>query len=613
MAYGHKQDEGSERRAADLGRAPATPELLRLRALCIGAKNAYSRAIWPASLFDPMPHGKALDAAMLALQAGFKGTLNSVWAEKCRMEVKRALPEQRKRGVACLFGKFKHVGSVGEKPLKDGTRRLLNLPEEWSRKLSDADVAALASLAEDMNAEGMLALFRKLRLGKKTALPPLHGEALLAMLAEVEERYGCPEWKDGDATVQLHIDFRCMIGGKETCDAVLACLTDALLQAKPEKVEGTDKPLKPQFTFPLLFSGVKAYGSPLVFAASVMPDVVKSIKEAAGAEAGKLRFKSLILELGPKESVVRGVVVHSPKPLALAEAFRAVGLDWGYTNTVAISVVQLEQALDPAFFEACAGWSKAEAREYLSTHWSDAEPLFQKLHCGMDFQKAVQRHCLRIDAYNREINRAYGRLFDLRREIQRIVGADTGHEAVDLGMATCGHALLAKLLARFGKLLVSIRRMKKKRRAEHRAIDGVKKSWFGWLTTEIARLARKHGAVVLKEALSLKPLEKEDPAYKGRTFNKRMTNGSRAQFDRLLGGKLRLYGIPLLEVPCAYTSQTDVRFAAVDRRQRKKQSVFVALADGRRTHADLNACHTISLYGSLRKGPPPRMPSTQEL
>ena len=138
-------------------------------------------------------------------------------------------------------------------------------------------------------------------------------------------------------------------------------------------------------------------------------------------------------------------------------------------------------------------------------------------------------------------------------------------------------------------------------------MEGIKRSWFGWLANQKAKLARDHHAAVVREDLTLVAKEKERPGYFGRTFNKMTNNGAKGQYLRIASAKLRWFGIPEVTVPSYYTSCTDVRHAVVDKRQRKTQDRFVARVDGRVMQADLHAALTIALYALLR----PLEPSTE--
>jgi hypothetical protein len=591
LAYGKKkEDKDSERRMVSLGQSTNSFDLASLRLLCIDATNRFAKSIWPDSLLDPLPSYKEIDAAMLATQSTFKGTLNAVWTEKCRLNAKSAVLEQRKRGLNKLFGKFKHISSVGEKPLDDGTRRLLNLPEEWSRKLSDEDVTALKTISEGMNFSGVVELFLKVRNGACTSLPALHLEALKAMLSMVEERYGCPEWTAVVSTVQLHLDYRCMPGGRPAQEALLTRLSDSVRFVIGSKAETTTA---------FLVSGVKAHGNALAFRASVIPDTLKHLakKEAC--------FTSLVLEISPTSTTVKGVLTHQPKPYALTEATHVLGDDFGYCNTSAQAVVRLDQPLDPAFFEAAAAWTKGEAKAYLQSHIHSGEAVESCLHDGQDFMARINVHAGRIDRLRSEIDCIYNRIHRIKFEVCRILDLPVG-TLLDLDMATGNDRRLAGLLGKVKMLLEQVGRLKALRRGLYRTIAGIKKAWFGWLGNRKVELARRYHAAVIREDLSLVAKEKLRPGYLGRTFNRMMNNGAKGQYLRAASQKMKWSGIPEAKVPSYYTSSTDVRHGVVDVKQRCSQDRFVAMIDGREMQADLHAALTIALYPLLR-------PKTQEL
>lgn len=59
---------------------------------------------------------------------------------------------------------------------------------------------------------------------------------------------------------------------------------------------------------------------------------------------------------------------------------------------------------------------------------------------------------------------------------------------------------------------------------------GLKKSWFGYVAQRKADLAATHDAVVVTEDLDILAVPTDEPAYKGRTFNKMINNGSKGQY-----------------------------------------------------------------------------------
>jgi hypothetical protein len=580
MANKRKQKSSLERRMVDIGQMVNTSDLLRLRTAYIQATNHYAEEVWPTSILDILPKGKQLDAIMLRIQSTFKGSLSSVWAEKARIDAKNKITEQHKRAISKLWGKFKNLASVGDKPLKSGIRRLLNFPEEWSEKLSDQDVVVMSKLADTMNTTGMLELFTKLQHGHNTSLTTLQGEALLAMLRMVEERFGCPQWRQ-DGTVMLHLDFRCFAGGRETQNAILA--------SRLEKLKTLEK-----CEVPFLISGVVARGTPLKLTATVYPNAVKRLIDNASSEC---LFTSLALEIGPTTTKICGVLTQKPVPYTLAEATHILGDDFGFANTSAQVIVPIDQELNITFFEEASTWTKSQAKKYLETHIHDGQALHQVLHDGRDFLKVIQKHSLHIDKLRSDIDCIYNRIRRIKESICAELNISLDGK-IDLKQKT-NNKRINGLLEKMPKLLSHVEHLKMLRREGYRKISSIKKCWFGWLSNRKAETARYYHAVVVREDLTILAKEKGSSDYKGRTFNKMLNNGAKGQYLRLASQKLRWFGIPEMVVPSYYTSCTDITCGVVDKKQRRTQDRFVG-QNGVSQQADIHAALTLALYPLLR-------------
>ena len=584
-----------------LGRQTASGDLALLRVRVLAALDAFAGAVWPRSpiLFAP-PDGRTLDTAMLAVQAGVKGTLNSVWAEKARLIAKESVSEQWRRARRNLFGRLKHVATVGEKPMEDGVRRLVNLPEEWSRTLSDVDVAALAAFAEGLDFPAAMAAFAGVAAGSgPDGLTKLQAQALDAMRLLVEERFGRPRW-DSDAVVQLHLDFRCFPGGREVMDALLAGLTG-------DAGDETSKS-PPEHQFPV--AGGVARGPAIPLGAKVVRRAVDRLVRVGGVRTeGRPSFTSLALEVGPESAEVKGVYSLKPDTYGAREAETVLGEDFGYANTVAWTLFRPVATLDPAFFEKARDWGREECLAYLSTHRFEGEVdvVERVLHCGKDFLARIDLHAGRIDRLKSEIDRMYNRIGRLKHEICRILGVGEKGFLVDFAMRT-DDRMLARCVARMAKLLGAVKKLKALRVAAYAAIAGVKKSWFGWLGNRRVELALKHRAAVVSEALTIAAEPKEAPGYKGRTFNKMLNNGSVGQYTRAVDAKMTWFGIPFFKAPSWFTSSTDHRHAVVDKAQRRdatktRPSVFRAHVDRFEQQADLHASETVGVYALMTPVP----------
>ncbi len=194
MAYGKGKNKDLVKRMVELGTLPTTTELSELRTRILSAIVIMAKSIWPDDVLTPPPQGRDIDAVMLKVQSELsKSGLNSVWGEKARLLAKAAVLEQWKRAQRLLFGKLRNIGALGDTPMADGTRRLVNLPEQFSRLLQKDDINQLQATAASRDFTETLRLFRDLA-SSDCGLPANQAEALRAMASSVRVRFQCPVW-----------------------------------------------------------------------------------------------------------------------------------------------------------------------------------------------------------------------------------------------------------------------------------------------------------------------------------------------------------------------------------------------------------------------------------
>jgi hypothetical protein len=587
MAYGKGSAKTDLKRMADLGQTPMTPELAELRRLCLLTVQEMAQAVWPEAITDPRLSGKELDRILLRIQSdASKRGLNNVWAEKMRLLAKPSVTEQWKRAQARLFGRLKHVSARAEAPAKDGTRRLLNLSEIWTSRLSEADVAALQALTDQLDFPAAMRLFRDLRSGD-AGLTPLQAEALREMEAVVSARSGCPVWGD-EAAIQMHLDYRCVRGGADALATALAGLASGLDRSGDGTavVEiSSHRPRGPAIRVPLRL--------PRPVAARHQGDPDQTVR-------------SLVLELGPDLLRPKAVLLRQPRAPEIVGAKTVLAEDFGYANTSSMVVVRCADGVSAervAFAGSKPG--KRETRAFLETHVSGAEvEVLERVQIsGRAFLARIAEHADRIDTLRSEIDLGYARLGRLKGELNRLTGADPRAPVQEAPEEVTGPeaARYRSMHGRFFRLLNGLERLKARRRALYRRIDGLKKSWFGHVANVRAALAERYGAVVASEALTVLAEEKTGPGYKGRTFNKLINNGAKGQYTRRADDTLKWRGVATLKLPSFYTSSTDWRTGTVDKGQRSG-SRFLA-RDGTEWDADLHAAELLARWLFLRPKP----------
>jgi hypothetical protein len=291
-----------------------------------------------------------------------------------------------------------------------------------------------------------------------------------------------------------------------------------------------------------------------------------------------------------------------------------IGRDFGYRNTAALSVVRRTREITASELERIAAFTKKSAEAYLSGHGIDCsdagadalEMIETSLHDGSDFLGRIAAHSRRIDGYRSDIDCGYERVGRIRALLLPLLGLGPEDRIPEDAAATAPglEPRVLRLVTRFLQILASIRRLKAKRREAYAAIAGIKKSWFGWLSTKELELARKYGAAVIREDLDIVAPEKETPEYKGRTFAKMITSGAKGLYRRRASNKLRWNGIPEHAIPSFFTSCTCPRHSRVDRQQRRGDR-FLCPDCGGPEHADTHAAFTIACYLLLTpvKGP----------
>ncbi|MCZ7860610.1 hypothetical protein O9X98_04255 [Agrobacterium salinitolerans] len=589
MAYGKGRNKDFMKRMADLGTFPMSAELVDLRSRIVVTLDKMADAVWPADIFQPAPSGKDTDTVLLKVQSdSAKKGINVVWAEKARLIAKAAVAEQWQRGQHNLFGRFRNIATVGDTPMDDGTQRLVNLPEEFSRILTPADAKALQDIAATLDYAATLKLFRDLADGD-CGFQTHQSAALRAMADAVRTRFKRPVWKD-DAVIQLHLDYRCLRGGKKVLET---SLTDLDIAVKAGTSRKSSLPL----------TSVSPRGPGI----SVPLRLSRSVAAKVGNDQN-LRVAALVVELGPVNAQAKMVVTQPPKAASVVGLCAVVAEDFGFRNTSSIAVLRSAAPIGEDALARVSGHNgadgkkltKSASKKFLTEHVSGDEVELLELvqFDGKDFLDRIAAQAKKVDGLRSEIDRLYNRLNRIRAEINKVAGA-VATALVPEAAALRDHPRYMAMHGRFFRLLTAIGRLKVKRRAVYRAVAGLKKSWFGYVAQRKADLAEKYGAAVVSEDLDVVAVTTDDPAYKGRTFNKMINNGSKGQYNLRSDNVLKWRGVASVKIPSFYTSSTDWRTGTVDKSQRRG-SVFKAASDGRKWDADLHAAEMIGRYLFLR-------------
>lgn len=583
LAYG-RGERGVDRRAIEIARVPLTASLAGLRdgfsALC----EQMALEVYPVSVLD----GYDADAAHAALCAAQKRSgLSSIYAQEARMRVSEALPEQVSRRARVLFGKMKNLGKPPEHA-GPGSPVFANLPDEVTREVGEAAVRRVAALWAPLEwDEAMAAIRDACALGDDAG-----AERRIArhLVTTVDERFGCPRWtgrgKDRNkARITLYGQTLRKRGGVSHREALKA-LSEQARSPDPSEV-----------VLRLCLTSPAPRGEGMTIVARLAP---KRLRRLAEAGPGVLGASALTLEIGERDAVIR-VVITKPKAPTSGTVRVIVARDYGISNTVALSVIDLGRYVPAAEAAAriAAVSTKAEARAWLEENV--APDGYRVLERALVSAAGYRAHMAdlgqRVDGLASSISNAYANLPALKAAAAEALGLPDG-EAVPRRLPAEAGADASRAHGAFFTLLGRIRKMKEKRRGLYDRMSGVRASWLGLVSNRESALVRKHGAALVREELTYEAAEKGSPEYKGPAFNRMVNESSRGQYARRASAKMEWAGVLEFAVPSYYTSCTDHRHGVVDPAQRRGD-VFVAAADGAREHADLHASETIGLWPFL--------------
>jgi hypothetical protein len=474
--------------------------------------------------------------------------------------------------------------------MADGTIRLVNLPERLSRSLTKEDIDRLQAMAASRNFSETLRLFRDLT-SSDCGLTEIQAEALRAMASLVRDRFLCPEWQQ-DATIQLHLDYRCLRGGKPALESTLGLLGSSLRPNSSLKLD-------------IALAAISPRQNPISIPLRVARAVSESISRHT---SGDIAVGSLLIELAPSHVRPKMVVVRAPSAPPVAGCRTVVAEDFGFINTSSIVVLRSRTPVGEEALSRINGHNggdgkkltKTQAKAFLESHVAgdDVEVLERVQFDGRDFLMRVSSHAAKVDKLRSEIDRLYNRLDRIRAEINLVAEVEASAIIPEVA-AMPDHSRYMAMHSRFFRLLTAVGRLKEARRAVYRKVAGLKNSWFGYVAQKKADLAAKHEAVVVTEDLDILAVPTDDPAYKGRTFNKMINNGSKGQYILRSQNTLTWRGIASAKIPSFYTSSTDWRNGKVDKDQRRG-AIFRAASDGRIWNADLHAAEMIGRYLFLK-------------
>jgi hypothetical protein len=530
-------------------------------------------------------------------------TLNQVWAEQARMRVKPALDEAHKRYFKRLVGGLRFVdseiddavlpeGFVGPLPLR---RRYFNVPVEIQDQMTEGEFKQLKAWGESQQA---LTLLQQVIVhGDYQDLTPHQIAILRDIHARAQARHRPPHFAAGsDFTLQLTLDYRMLpsVKRKDQPDAPSEALR--LRSGEAYLLKDDSNRLYRRF---IAIAGIKPrdprIAIPVLLTRSLSHRLASTRQD----------YAALTLELGrdalhPLQVGMR-LVCGKPKPElspSLNAVSHAVGRDYGYKNTICLSVIESDRPIDlESHIPALAIKAKEDAKAILENTVmpGHVRVLERRQFSGANFLQRINVYCEKIEAYTSRIDRAYNELSVIKGRIFNRLHLSDG-EFIDKAH---GQTQARNEVMQFLNKFDQIHSLKKERRRCYKKIAAIKKNWFGFLSNQEVNLAKANNAVIVREHLTVEALEKDQPEYKGRRFNKMINHGAKGQYQNQASDKLTWNGIPELVIGSWYTSLFCSQHGQiVSKSHRQGDKIYLPCCD-KHDHADLHASETIALMPFL--------------
>ena len=554
--------------------------LLYLRQKLIDTANSFVNDIFQQEPLDSNPTKKELQNILLEKQKDVEG-LNKGYAEKARIQAQNVVHEAHRRYFRRLIGRLAHASERIKE--KDASRLYYYVPQHIENIITEKQLKELEAFVKQGSTQKALDLFRAVVLEKEShPLDALQVQVIQEMHRQVLQKHQRPQFAKGDDfCLQIHLDYRFVTKHHER-----------IHEMNERAVLIFDEENKQFKTF-LSLSNPIPRGKRIQLPICIRERTIKRLDRQG-------RLKSIVLELsenGVKVKLVFAKQKTNPKPVETCQF--AIGRDFGYTNTCTLSVAKIEQTLDEQEVARLCNLDKEEAKQYLSTHvQKDDNIVERKQFNGKRFLALMNEHCEHIRKLSSQIDGIYNK-------IERLKGwlVGTLRLAKDAWISKESRFLeenVQRNHQKFFLLLELVEKLKRKRRWLYKKMLGVRKSWFGFVANEEVSLAKKYKAIVIREKLTLKPIEKESIEYKGKAFNKMLSNGARGTYENISGQKLEFWGIGEYGVGAWYTSSTCIKHGLVDKQMRKSQESFVCPLCAKEKNADMNAADVLANYFGLK-------------
>jgi hypothetical protein len=519
--------------------------------------------------------------------------LNQAYAQKIAYRVIDALINQKTRYFRQLKGRLGHcserIDSKYRRP--EDLRQYYYVPLTVQDRITEAELKELeAYCAEDRKGEA-IQLFRQVIVhGKTGGLTDNQVAVIHEIHRQVQAMHHLPQFgADADYTSQFMLDCRLTLPPNKPSETAALLNEQAVLLRDIANVRyhtfleiANPHAGQPRLRLPILFD----------------LELLKRLDAS-----GIAQVKTFCLAIGPDQVKIRAVMQKPAGTEAELDPNRRpfiLSRDAGITNTVTWALLKVDAPIEPTRLEWFADVAKMRdteeakrlMREFIETHAHPGDNAWTPIvMSARRFRDQAGRHFHYIDRISREIDQLYDKI----ERLKSLLCAHLGLKAEEWipEEVTLLEPYMRRVHQKFFGLLHQVRRLKQKRRERYDRIEGLKKSWLGYLANQEVALAKLFNASVAREQLTYVTIPTDSPLYRGKRFNRDMNQACRGRYSRTAAAKLAWEHIPELVVPSYYTSKACL-IHSLPEGWRKDEDYRCPLC-GEKIHADAHAAVTIGL------------------
>lgn len=541
---------------------------------------------------------KALSKGIEASQKSVpKGVLNKTYLEKARKEVTKVLWNRIVAGKKSFLSVIHNIDKKQEYSKKK--LAILESKNETPQKykyfsvdiqdsISESDLDFIKKEYKSMNSKERIQNTREIIQGRNLQFSDKQIEIIQYLYNQTTERFEKPRFGyNHDFSSTIDLDYRVIANYKE-------------------KIEKLDNDLNLFIDKDnQLYHFFLELSDPTIHGKKIKIPLAINFKEWRRTYSKKeSASKSFSLVINKNNIEVKHVIEKEDLDTSLQACFNElqyadylVARDFGYKETISLSVIKNEFNLSIEDFEARLKLNKKATKELYETHFHIPEVLENLQFSGKKFLNKIYIISSNIDDISSVISKKYNEIEELLTDIRQQLDID---ETVCISnkLKTNKPTINAKIDL-FFKLLSKVKKSKQKRRDMYKKIKGIKRSWFGYLSSQELKLIKKYKAAFVCEDLTVMAAEKDKPDYKGRRFNKMINNGSKGQYMRIAQEKLFWNGILEHRIPSFYSSTTCTKHSIIDKNMRKG-AIFKCKECDKKENADIHASSTISSFLLLK-------------